>query len=213
MAKKKRVKFVNREGTQFLKTLRKRIDAYFLEKNIHRQANSSMVIKSVLLLGTYLIPLCMLYMIHLQGWLLVCCFIISGLGLAGVGMSVMHDANHGAYSKNKLINMVLGGTLNILGGYDVNWRLQHNVLHHAFTNITHVDEDIEQRLKMRWSPFSKWYAVQRFQYIYAFATYCISTLNWVLIKDYKQYFTYRQNGVNKAGRKEFYWGIVKLIFL
>ncbi len=212
MDKKKRVKFVNREKTQFLKTLKQRIDQYFLIHQIERQANKKMVVKSIVLLCLYLMPLCSLYIFYLPDWAVIGCFMISGFGLAGVGMSVMHDANHGSYSCNKYVNSLLGGTLNILGGYDVNWRLQHNILHHTYTNITNVDEDIEQRLKMRWSPFSKWYPVQRFQHIYAFMAYFISTLNWVIIKDYKQYFTYYNNGVNKIPKSQYYWGLFKLIF-
>jgi linoleoyl-CoA desaturase len=54
---------------------------------------------------------------------------------------------------NKFVNSILWAEHSIyLGGFDVNWRLQHNILHHTYTNITHVDEDIEPRLKMRWSP-------------------------------------------------------------
>jgi len=31
-----------------------------------------------------------------------------GFGMAGVGMAIMHDANHGTYSKNQTINSLLG---------------------------------------------------------------------------------------------------------
>ena len=36
--------------------------------------------------------------------------------MAGIGMSVMHDANHGAYSKNKNINNFFGFFITFLGG-------------------------------------------------------------------------------------------------
>jgi linoleoyl-CoA desaturase len=39
-----------------------------------------------------------------------------GFALAGIGMSVMHEANHGAYSSNSKVNKFLGHTLNLLGG-------------------------------------------------------------------------------------------------
>lgn len=212
MEQKKRVKFVNKDKTQFLKTLKQRVDNYFVENNIDKQANATMVFKSVVLLSMYTLPIVALYVFNpLPGWAVVCCFIVSGFGIAGVGMGVMHDANHGAYSHNKMVNKIMGGTLNILGGFDVNWRLQHNILHHTYTNITHVDEDIDQRLKMRWSPFFKWHPAQRFQHIYAFLAYCLATLSWVVMKDYKQFFTYSRNGVSKASKKQHYWDLFKLI--
>ena len=54
--------------------------------------------------------------------------------MAGIGLSIMH-AQTRSYSKNKLINRMFGLTLNILGGSAKNWRIQHNRLHHTFTNI------------------------------------------------------------------------------
>jgi linoleoyl-CoA desaturase len=33
---------------------------------------------------------------------------LMGLGMAGIGMGVMHDANHGSYSKNSKLNSILG---------------------------------------------------------------------------------------------------------
>lgn len=212
MELKKRVKFVNKDKTQFLKTLKQRVDAYFAENKLDKRANVAMVIKTIILLSMYLLPIAAMYITHLPWWGVLIGFVISGFGVAGVGMSVMHDANHGAYSKNKFVNTVLGGTLNILGGFDVNWKLQHNILHHTYTNITHVDEDIEPRLKMRWSPFFKWHPVQKHQHWYAFLAYSLATLSWVLMKDYKQFIAYSKNGVSKATKKQYYWDLFKLIF-
>jgi linoleoyl-CoA desaturase len=76
---------------------------------------------------------------------------LMGLGMAGIGLSVMHDANHGAYSKNATINKVLGYCLNVVGGFDLNWRIQHNVLHHTYTNIIGMDEDVDAGIVLRFS--------------------------------------------------------------
>jgi linoleoyl-CoA desaturase len=53
-----------------------------------------------------------------------------GIGMAGVGMNVMHDGNHGSYSN--WINKFMGGTIYILAGNVHNWQVQHNVLHHTY---------------------------------------------------------------------------------
>jgi linoleoyl-CoA desaturase len=211
MEQKKRAKFVNTQKTQFLKTLKNRVDAYFEENNIDKKGNYTMILKSVFMLSLYLLPLLSIYLFQLPWWATLLCFVASGFGLAGVGMGVMHDANHGAYSHNKLVNKIMGSTLNLLGGFDVNWRHQHNILHHTYTNITHMDEDIEQRLKMRWSPHFKFHPVQRFQYVYAFFAYCLATLSWTLMKDYKQFYFYSQNGVYKSTKAEIRRDLLKLI--
>lgn len=211
MEQKKRVKFVNKEKTQFLKTLKQRVDQYFEENHIDRQGNSTMYFKSFVLLSMYILPVVALYAYHLPWWGVLICFTISGFGVAGVGMGVMHDANHGAYSHNKVINTIMGGTLNLLGGFDVNWRFQHNILHHTYTNITHVDEDIDQRVNMRWSPYFKYHPMQRYQYIYAFFAYCLATWSWTFIKDYKQFYSYAYNGVNKSSKSQKAFDLFKLI--
>ena len=41
--------------------------------------------------------------------------------------------------------------MNFLGGFHTNWKIQHNVLHHSFTNVHGFDEDLENGI-MRFSP-------------------------------------------------------------
>ena len=78
-----------------------------------------------------------------------------GFGMAGIGMSVMHDANHGSYSKSKTVNLIMGYLIHFIGGSATNWKLQHNVLHHSYTNISGMDEDIDLDPLMRFSPDQK----------------------------------------------------------
>ena len=87
-----------------------------------------------------------------------------GFGLAGIGMSIMHDANHGAYSSKPWVNNLLGLSLNIVGGNAFNWKVQHNVLHHTYTNIHDVDEDISPRGVLRLCPHGEWKPFHRFQH-------------------------------------------------
>ena len=70
-------------------------------------------------------------------------WVIMAGGMSGIGLSIMHDANHGSYSKNKTVNQVLSYLINFVGGNVANWRIQHNVLHHTFTNIEGADQDMD----------------------------------------------------------------------
>lgn len=75
-----------------------------------------MVLKTVVLLSMYLLPILAVVLgLVTETWQLFTCFVIAGLGMAGVGMGVMHDANHGSYSKNPTINKWVGYTLNLVG--------------------------------------------------------------------------------------------------
>jgi linoleoyl-CoA desaturase len=191
-----KVRFVRKDQNQFFPTLRKRVDQYFKETGISKNANSAMVIKTVVLLASYIIPFITIIWIQPALWISMLLWVFMGFGLAGIGMSVMHDACHGAYSKNKLVNDILGHTLNLCGGSTFNWKLQHNVLHHTYTNVTHLDEDIDDKLVLKFSPHTDTKSYHRFQWIYAFFFYGILTLYWVFGKDFVQFFRYIKKGVN-----------------
>jgi linoleoyl-CoA desaturase len=120
-----------------------------------------------------------------------------GVAMAGVGMSIMHDANHGAFSSNPKINTFLGYSLNLLGGAVSNWKWQHNNLHHTFTNIAHYDDDIADKPGLRLSPHTTVKEPHRSQWFHAIFIYSIVTLYWATAKDFMQFVRYRRIGVNK----------------
>src|SRR5690606_36958913 len=95
-----------------------------------------MIWKSVCMLSLFCIPLVIVNTgIITSPFLLILAYIMSGLGMAGIGMGVMHDAIHGSYSKNQQVNKYMGYTMNLIGANASVWRVQHNVLHHNYTKI------------------------------------------------------------------------------
>jgi linoleoyl-CoA desaturase len=96
MKQKPKVKFANKDRSKFFGVLRSNVDAYFVENNISKYANGSMVFKTVVMLFLYIAPLASLMVFHQETWQLVISFSIVGLAMAGIGMNVMHDANHNA---------------------------------------------------------------------------------------------------------------------
>lgn len=207
------VRFIDKDKdkNQFFSTLRKRVDEYFRTNNISKHYNAQMVIKTVILLSAYLIPFACLLIFTPSFGISLLLWTLMGFSLAGIGMSVMHDANHGAYSSSHRVNYWLGHTLNLLGGSVFNWKMQHNLLHHTYTNIVHLDDDIDDKLVMRFNPHSrvKWY--HKLQFIYAFFFYGILTIYWVLLKDFVQYKRYTREGINKNTPKENVITMVKII--
>jgi linoleoyl-CoA desaturase len=154
-----------------------------------------MVVKTVIMISLFFIPLTILATgIVTTGWILFPLYIISGFGMAGIGMGVMHDAIHGSYSKNKKINTFLGYTFNLIGANAVVWKIQHNILHHTYTNIEHADDDLNAPFFLRFSPHAKHYWLHQFQHIYIWFFYGISTLSWITTKDYVRLKRYRDMG-------------------
>ena len=193
------VSFSKETNVEFYKTLRFRVNNYFKERNISRHANATMVIKTIVMLAIYLIPFGFLFVSGLNSWVYLLCWIGMGIGMAGCGLSIMHDANHGAYSRNETINKAIGNVLILLGGSAVNWKIQHNVLHHTYTNITHLDEDIDPPAKLlRFTPHKKRYPVHKFQHLYAWFFYGMMTMMWFSTKDFKQAKRYKEKDLIKT---------------
>jgi linoleoyl-CoA desaturase len=208
------IKF-NQSNRQFFNTLRARVDGYFKTNNISKNANAKMVIKTIAMLSIYLVPyfLMIFNVLTFNAWMIIGLFVIMGVGMAGVGFSIMHDANHGSYSKNQKVNKALSFTMYLLGGSPLNWQIQHNVLHHTFTNITGKDEDIDAPIwLLRFSPHSPHYKIQKYQHLYAWFFYSLITIMWSITKDFQQLSRYEEMGLLKTKNTSFNKEIGKLIF-
>ncbi|MDF2455154.1 MAG: Linoleoyl-CoA desaturase [Cytophagaceae bacterium] len=207
------LRFVDKDGSAklFFPTVRQRVDSYFKENNLSKHYDSTMVIKTITLLSAYLLPFIAILLFQPAFGLSLILWIIMGLGVAGIGMSVMHDANHGAYSSNSYVSYWIGHTLNLIGGSVFNWKLQHNLLHHTYTNIVDHDDDIADKLVLRFSPHTtvKWY--HKLQFVYAFLFYGILTLYWTLLKDFIQFAKYTKSGINKNSSSENTISIIKIL--
>ena len=188
----------SKSNPEFFATLSQRVNSYFKQNQIEKTANSEMIFKTVFMFSLYLIP----YFVMISGvttnpFLLTLFWAIMGFGVAGIGLSIMHDANHGSYSKKAWVNNLLGYSLNLVGGHATNWKVQHNVLHHTYTNVHDVDEDISPRGVLRLAPESQWKSIHRFQHLYAWFLYGLMTLVWIFTKDVFRIMKYHQTGLLK----------------
>lgn len=182
----------------FTITLNKRVGEYFKSHQLSRHANGEMVTKTVFMFSIYMIPYIMIVsgLVTSVLWMLPLVVIMS-FGTAGIGLSVMHDANHGAYSSKSWINSILGYSLNLVGANAFNWKIQHNVMHHTFTNIHDHDEDISPRGVLRLSPQSDWKKIHKYQFAYAWFLYGLMTIVWVVLKDFVRLIRYQREGMIK----------------
>ena len=204
------VKFSKERDAEFFNSLRANVNGYFKEKGISKTGDWRMVLKTIAMLSIYFVPYAFMisgvvtdYTAFLTLW------VFMGLGMAGIGFSVMHDANHGSYSKNEKVNNILGMVLNILGGYTLNWKIQHNQLHHSFTNIDGSDEDIDAPAALRFSPHKERRKFHRGQHLYAWFLYGLMTFFWSTGKDIIQIVHFKKNNLVK--KEEYRSHLFKII--
>ena len=215
----KTIKFVaNTEAEhQFALAVRRNVNEYFKTKGISTKGNITLVLQTIVMLSLYLIPFVIIFLIPVNGWVALLLPVIMGIGVAGVGMCVMHDAVHGSYSEKVWINKLLGGTMYLLGSNVFNWKMQHNVFHHAYTNIEGLDEDIDSKGPIRLSQNAPLRKIHRYQYIHAFFFYGLLTIS-KMIKDFTQLAIYNNEGITKRYnvnpiREYMRMVIVKIIYL
>jgi linoleoyl-CoA desaturase len=194
------VKFIGKEKDGFGATVKKRVAEYFKANNKERTGDYRIWIKVIVLPLMYLVPFAFLFTPWASNHLLLFygLWILMGTGIAGCGLGIMHDACHGALSKNKTANRIVGMVLNLAGGHVLNWQIQHNVLHHSYTNIDGYDEDIDPSGVMRFSPHQpvKWF--YKYQIYYAWFLYGLMTFSWATWKDFQQLARYDEKGLLDA---------------
>lgn len=215
VTKKQIVKFAPKGKPSFHDVVKGRVNEYFESNNISPYSNSTMYVKTAVMLSLYFVP----YLLIVTGFgsgnllLLYGLYLLMGAGIVGIGTSVMHDSNHGAYAENKTTNTLLGNVLNIIGGYSLNWKIQHNVLHHTYTNIEGLDEDINSGFILRMSPEKPLRKFHRYQHVYAWGLYCLMNIYWVVAKDYIHLVRYSKNNLLQNQKTTLRKSVIELSLL
>src|SRR4030095_10486480 len=136
-----KVKF-NNTSHLFFQSVKSAVETYFKNRQLKKTGNWKLYSKALIL-----IP----FSIAIYGYLLlgnynwisgILLSVLLGLTLVSVAFNVMHDACHGSYSSKKWVNGIMGLTMNALGSNAFIWKIKHNIIHHTYTNIDGVDDDI-----------------------------------------------------------------------
>ena len=188
-------KFVNSKGSTFHQELKKRVQAYFTENNIQPTGNFSLYFKALLLWSSYVfLYIHVLFFTPSTFIAIIECLLMGGL-TAAIGFNVMHDGGHGSFSNSKFWNKIAAFSVNGLGASMLMWMNKHNIIHHTYTNIDGVDDDIEIQPLMRMCPSQKKYAIHKFQHFYFWFLYCLLLIFWVFFTDYMKYFSKKVGNV------------------
>lgn len=176
------------KGSPFYDDLLSEIDQYFKSTNRKRTGDWRLFSKSIILLTAFFSLYILIVFVLPIGWISFLLSGLFGLVMALIGFNVMHDACHGSYSSSHALNEVMSYSMNLLGSNQYIWKLKHNRIHHTFTNIDGIDDDIMKVPVLRHCESQPHKNIHRYQHVYMFFLYAISTILWALLTDSDKYF-------------------------
>lgn len=175
------LEFNHHTDKAFAQALKNSVQNYLLQRNDHRFANTTFLLKLVLLA-------CIAYSFYFvalkaSGFAIYvgCYFLFMWFAML-LSMNASHDASHGSVFRKPAANRWLMAFCTIPMGTDPDyWTLRHVHFHHSYPNIQHYDLDMEPNPALRQAPFHDWSAQYRYQHYYwpLVAAISLTYLCWV----------------------------------
>jgi linoleoyl-CoA desaturase len=206
----------NNKVSPFTETLKARINQYFENNKIKLTGNRHLYIKTGILLSALIATYVILVFFTPPVWISVILCALLGVNFAAIGFNVMHDGAHGSYSNNKKVNEIMAYSLNLMGGSSYIWKIKHNLIHHSFTNVDGMDDDIDIKPFLRVHEDQPRYWFHRFQHIYFLLFYGLAYFMWVYYMDFQKYFSGKigETPLRKMPAKDhFIFWISKLVYI
>ena len=116
----------------FYRTLKGRVEAYFKQNKLDPQASVAFDVKAALIVLSAAALYYAMFFSTLGFAAAALAAVAFGFIKAQAGVSIQHDANHGAV-RGRTLCALMAMALDVAGASSFMWRQQHNVGHHPFT--------------------------------------------------------------------------------
>ena len=181
-----KIKFNSGSSSIFFRSLDIEIRQLLGESDLLQTAKRKLWRKMIFYVLLHLGAWSILFLLaHTTTGSLILNFVFIGISGLLLGFNVSHDAMHGSFSKNKVINNWLYHfSFNIQGTNAYLWKVRHIGSHHVFPNVDGCDADIDNNPFIRLSPQHPLRKYQRYQHLYSIFVYCFYTIHWVFFKDF-----------------------------
>lgn len=115
-------------------------------------------------------------------------YFLMGLFLVFIFLNLIHDAVHETIFKQKWANKLFVYFFDLMGANSYIWQLRHVRFHHNYPNVDGWDTDIEQSPLFKLFPSGAYSRFHKYQHIYLPLIYPFYLLNWMLVRDFKDFF-------------------------
>jgi linoleoyl-CoA desaturase len=195
MEKLKRPSYLKPDANDFFRKMHKEVEETVLNNQKLYRRN---VTKAIGLLAAYFLFYTCILIFGNSTPLLFLFYILCGFTMIVLFINAFHDAAHGALFKKPRQNDNFTWVLEAFGSNRWLWIRRHISLHHAYPNVQDWDIDVKQSDMVRIFPNAPWFNVHRYQYIYMWLIYPLYSLNWLFIRDFKDFFGTKDNYVKRV---------------
>ena len=157
---------------EFYKDLQSEVNQYFQENNLSKNGNWKNLAQYFGTISVLIISWFILFVLRPHLWFSIWFYPVMGI-CVGILCVLGHESVHNCFSRNSKFNNLVKNTLNVLGGNWQHYRFKHS-LHHNYTNIVGLDDDINFWPLVRTSPTDEFYFWHRFQHLYTPFLYCFA---------------------------------------
>ena len=202
--------------TTFHADIKARVNQYFTDRKKASTGNFWLLSKAIFFCASYVFLYINLVFFTPPLWLAIPECLLMAVFTSAIGFNVMHDGNHGSFSKYKIVNKIAGFSLNFLGASAIMWHMKHNIIHHTYTNIEGVDDDIEAGPLLRFTEGKKKLKIHKFQHIYFWFLYSLLHIMWIFFTDFKKYFSGKIGSVSlrkMTTREHISFWTAKIVYL
>ncbi|MGN6615625.1 MAG: fatty acid desaturase family protein [Ilyomonas sp.] len=178
--------FVKAKGNDLFLQLRKEVNETV--RILEPARKSYIILKAVffplIYVATYVIAL--MYGNNVN--ILYTCYFLLGCFLLLNFLNLIHEAVHHTLFQNKRLNNWYVHFFDLLGANSYIWKIRHIRLHHNYPNVMGWDSDFEQSPMVRVFPQGTFSSMHKYQHFYLPFVYPLYLFNWLLVRDFKDYF-------------------------
>ena len=124
--------------------------------------------------------------------LFIVCYGFMGMTSVLIFLNMVHEAVHDNIFNKRKYNRLILYFFDLMGSNSYIWKKRHLRMHHSYQNIAGWDSDIEQASLFKIYPHDKKKKFHSFQHFLMFLFYPLYLVNWVFIRDFKDFFRKNQ---------------------
>jgi linoleoyl-CoA desaturase len=186
------------------------VNEYFSKNKISKTDNLNYYLKFFILLSIWIVCWSFLTFYNHNIINVILSSIFLGFITAILGINSMHDGGHFSTSKYKFLNNLFAYVSDVMGASSFFWKIKHNVLHHTYTNINSLDDDLNAGVVARLSPQQNKKYYHKYQHIYMIPLYGLLMFKWNFLDDYICFFkksvSFKEIEMSKKDKFMFFFG-------